>query len=364
MAAGQRISSTGRIIPSYTTAQQATDAEIYLKSHPGDRTVVQMLLDYYEAHWQDAQTDRLRVILWTIENHSNIDLDGVHDSRGLLLNPDDKEDYQKARQLWLEQVRRYPNDPRVLENAAICLRLTDRGSAVDWLKRAMALEPARGGRILVALADVYAAAITGVTGINPWEGPTSLDPAEAGSAFALHAREEAAANAEIAARTGWALYLTTEAFHRLRLSDSDYDAVAEQLLLESNAMAYPNPGYPLLGDFYNRQEQKASGQIYPKSRVVVVAPEEQNKRLLLWSKSTSNTATGEKSTLGPVHVVVDIVVGTDGHVWKATAKNPPSELIGGAASGAASMRLYQPLTDKGELVRVSTTVDEIIDARP
>ena len=129
MVAGQRISSTGRIIPSYTTAQQATDAEIYLKSHPGDRTVVQMLLDYYEAHWQDTQTDRLRVILWTIENHPNIDLDGAHDSRGLLLNPDDKENYQKARQLWLEQVRRYPNDPRVLENAAICLRLTDRESA-------------------------------------------------------------------------------------------------------------------------------------------------------------------------------------------------------------------------------------------
>ena len=97
---------------------------------------------------------------------------------------------------------------------------------------------------------------------------------------------------------------------------------------------------------------------------MVVAPDEQNKRLLLWSKSTSNTATGEKTALGPVHVVVDIVVGTDGHVWKANAKNAPSELIGYAASGAASMRLYQPLMDKGELVRVSTTVDEVIDTRP
>jgi len=44
MVAGQRIYSTGRSIPSYTTAQEATDAEIYLKSHPEDRTVVQMLL--------------------------------------------------------------------------------------------------------------------------------------------------------------------------------------------------------------------------------------------------------------------------------------------------------------------------------
>jgi len=108
----------------------------------------------------------------------------------------------------------------------------------------MTLEPdGGGGRIELALADVYAAAITGVTGINPWEGPTSLDPAEAGSAFALHAREDAAANAELAARTGWALYLTTEAFHRMGLSDSDYDAFAEELLLKSAAMVRPNPGF-------------------------------------------------------------------------------------------------------------------------
>lgn len=361
--AGQMISSTGRSEPSYTTAQQATEAENYLKSHPEDRTVVKRLLDYYVGRWQNTQADRLRVILWTIENHPNIDLDGVHDSRGLLLNPDDKEGYQRARQLWLEQVRRHPDDPRVLENAAICLRLSDRESAANWLKQAMALNSARRGSIVVALADVYAAAITGVSGINPWEGPTSLDPAEAGSEFALRARIEAMANAEIAARTGWALYLTTEAFHRLRLSDTDYDALAEELLLKSAAIDYPKPAtLSFLGDFYNRQESKPSGQIHPRSRMLVVASDEQVKRLL--SKTTSITVTGEKTTLGPVHVVVDIVVGVDGHVWKALPKNSPSELIGSAASSATRSWLYRPLTDRGEHVRVATTVDVIVDVRP
>jgi len=80
----------------------------------------------------------------------------------------------------------------------------------------MSLNPARRGSILMELADVYAAAIAGVSGANPWEGPTSVDPAESGSEFALQARLRAAENAELAGRTGWVLYLTTEAFHRLK----------------------------------------------------------------------------------------------------------------------------------------------------
>ena len=52
----------------------------------------------------------------------------------------------------------------------------------------MSLNPARRGSILMELADVYAAAIAGVSGANPWEGPTSVDPAESGSEFALQAR--------------------------------------------------------------------------------------------------------------------------------------------------------------------------------
>lgn len=362
-AAGQVISSTGARESSYNTAQEATEAEEHLKSHPEDRTVVKRLLDYYVQRWQNAGSDRLRVVLWAIENHPGIDLDGVHDSRGLLLNPDDREGYQKARQLWLEQVRRYPDDPRVLENAAVCLRLTDRESAADWLKQAMSLNPARHGSIVMELADVYSAAIAGVSGANPWYGPTSVDPAESGSEFARQARLAAAENAELAGRTGWAVYLTTEALHRLKVSDADYDAIAEELLLKSAALDFPKPAsLPFLGVFYERQESKHSGQIRPKSRTLEVAPEEQSKWLL--SKTTSIGVTGEKTTMGPVHVVVDVIVGTDGHVWKALVKNAPSELIGSAASGAVKSWVYRPREIQGELVQVATTVDLTVDVRP
>ena len=349
--------------PSYATAQEATEAEEYLKSHPEDRTVVKRLLDFYVQRWQNARADRLRVVLWVIENHPGIDLDRGHDSRGLLLNPDDREGYQRARQLWLQQVWRYPGDARVLENAAVCLRLTDRESAADWLKQAMAINPARRGSIMMELADVFAAAIAGVSGANPWEGPTSVDPTESGSLFAQQARLAASQDAELAGRTGWALYLTTQAFHRLKVSDADYDAMAEELLLRSAALDFPEPArLGFLGVFYERQERMHSTQYHPKSRRQIVAADEQGKRLL--SKTTSIGVTAENAVTGPVQVVVDVIVGTDGHVWKAVAKNPPSELIGSAASGAIKSWTYRPLESEGAPVQVATTVEVTVDVRP
>jgi tetratricopeptide (TPR) repeat protein len=348
---------------AYSTAAEAHDAENYLHSHPDDSSVLKRLLDYYEARWQTTGSERLRLILWTIQNHPDVALDPPHDGRALLVNPDDKQDYAQARQFWLKQVRQYPDHPRVLENAAICLRLTDHESAADWLKRAIALNPDRRSFLVSALGDVYATAITGISGMNPWEGPTSVDVSQTSSEFARRARMEAATDAEIAARTGWALYLSTEAFQRLSLSNADYDTIAEELLLKSAAFDFPKPSrFGLLGTFYQRQEMKKSGQVLPKSRIMAVPPEEQAKRVL--SKTTSNVVTGEKRVVGPVHVTVNVVVGTDGHVWKAVPENAPTELIRSAASAAVMSWTYQPLEIEGEVVRVATRVEVGIDSRP
>lgn len=174
---------------------------------------------------------------------------------------------------------------------------------------------------------------------------------------------DAATDAEIAARTGWALYLTTAAVQWLSLSNADYDTLAEELLLKSAAFDFPKPSrHGMLGQFYQRQETKKSGQVLPKSRIVTVPPEEQAKRVV-W-KFTSIGLTGEKSVVGPVHVVVDVVVGTDGRVWKAVAENAPTEVIGEAATGAVMSWTYRPLELEGEVVRVATSVEVTIDIRP
>jgi hypothetical protein len=44
---------------------------------------------------------------------------------------------------------------------------------------------------------------------------------------------------------------------------------------------------------------------------------------------------------GPVHLVVDVIVGADGHVWKAVAKSAPSELVASAAWAAIKSWIYR-----------------------
>jgi hypothetical protein len=61
---------------------------------------------------------------------------------------------------------------------------------------------------------------------------------------------------------------------------------------------------------------------------------------------------------------VDVIVGTDGHVWKALAKNAQSELVGAAASAAIKGWVYQPFESQGEPVQVATTVEVTADVRP
>jgi hypothetical protein len=82
------------------------------------------------------------------------------------------------------------------------------------------------------------------------------------------------------------------------------------------------------------------------------------------SNTTSNVVTGEKRVVGPVHVTVNVVIGTDGHVWKAVPENAPTELIRAAASAGAMGSTYQPLVIDGEVVQVATRVNLTIDCRP
>lgn len=100
---------------------------------------------------------------------------------------------------------------------------------------------------------------------------------------------------------------------------------------------------PRLGLGVAKQTASSSGaclgQIHPKSCTQVVAPDEQGKRLL--SKTTSIGVTGGRTMTGPVHLVVDVIVGADGHVWKAVAKSAPSKLVASAAWAAIKSWIYR-----------------------
>jgi TPR repeat protein len=357
---GQRISSSGQPLPFIADQEAAQRAESELADHPDNLELAGQLLDFYDRNWQQAnlRPARLRLILWTITNHPDIRLAGRHDPRGLLVNPDDKQDYARVRAAWLDQIARRAGNAQVLVNAARCLRLTDRETAANWLKQAIKLDSAGAGFLVSDLGDVYAAAICGISGMNPWEGPTSFDLAETHSDFVRRAKEEAGREAELAARTGWAVYLCSEALGAAHLSSTDYDPIAEQLLIQAASLDYPNPArQPFLGTFYSRQERKSSGRLAPRWRIVEVTPEEQAKRVVEKPKKIGFTDPNFHSA---VVLPVKIVIGIDGHVWKAEALNP-SELAAGVAAGSALDWTYTPLRLNGEPVQVSTVVPVTIE---
>jgi hypothetical protein len=361
---GQRISSNGVLIPYITDQAGAERAESDLAAHPENLDLAGQLLDYYLQHWQQPEVHaaRLRLILWTIANHPDIRLAGRHDPRALLINPNDSNDYAQVRKAWIDQValhsvNAHAGDAQVLANAAQCLRLTDRELAVNWLKQAMRLDP-RNFSLVSGLGDVYAGAISGESGMNPWEGPTSVDAAETQSDFARLAMEQAGKESELAARTGWALHQISEALGEAKIEAPDYDPVAEKLLVQAANLDYPKPARsPLMSAFYRDQKRKASGRLAPRWRIVEVAPEEQPARLVEKAKQIGFT---DKNFHSTVTVAVKITIGIDGHVWKAEALGAP-QIAGPAAAASTDLWIYQPLRIDGEPVQVSTVVQVIVE---
>jgi hypothetical protein len=361
---GQRISSNGVLIPYITDQAGAERAESDLAAHPENLDLAGQLLDYYLQHWQQPEVHaaRLRLILWTIANHPDIRLAGRHDPRALLINPNDSNDYAQVRKAWIDQValhsvNAHAGDAQVLANAAQCLRLTDRELAVNWLKQAMRLDP-RNFSLVSGLGDVYAGAISGESGMNPWEGPTSVDAAETQSDFARLAMEQAGKESELAARTGWALHQISEALGGAKIEAPDYDPVAEKLLVQAANLDYPKPARsPLMSAFYRDQKRKASGRLAPRWRIVEVAPEEQPARLVEKAKQIGFT---DKNFHSTVTVAVKITIGIDGHVWKAEALGAP-QIAGPAAAASTDLWIYQPLRIDGEPVQVSTVVQVIVE---
>jgi hypothetical protein len=361
---GQRISSNGELIPYIADQAGAERAESDLAAHPQNLDLAGQLLDYYLQHWQqpEVRAPRLRLILWTIANHPDIGLAGRHDPRALLINPDDSNDYAQVRTAWIDQVALHSvsaqaGNAQVLANAAQCLRLTDRELAANWIKQAMRLDP-RNFSFVSDLGDVYASAISGESGMNPWEGPTAVDAAETQSDFAKLAMQEAGRESELAARAGWALHLISEGLGEAKIEAPDYDPVAEKLLIQAANLDYPKPARSfLLSALYRDQKRKFSRRLAPQWRTVEVAPEEQAARLVERAKQIGFT---DKNFHSPVTVAVKITIGIDGHVWKAEALGAP-QIAGPVAAGSTNNWTYQPLRIDGQPVQVSTVVQVTVE---
>jgi tetratricopeptide (TPR) repeat protein len=135
---GTTLAMAGRSL----TAEQVSILELALVGDPDNLSVRTKLLGYYaspRSDLADAKDARRKHILWIIKNHPETEIAGT--TFASIDLDRDRDGYEAAKQLWLEQTKAHPKDPAVLGNAAAFLLLRDQYDAEDLLKEAQSLDP-------------------------------------------------------------------------------------------------------------------------------------------------------------------------------------------------------------------------------
>jgi len=129
------------------TAEEAKTLEDALKSNPDILTLRENLIDYYfeaNIHSNDPALEERREehILWLIEHHPESSLAGSPEAEIMpRLSSRTTDGYQRAKQLWLDQTARNPDNPAILRNAGFFMLLSDRDQARELLEKVLLLTP-------------------------------------------------------------------------------------------------------------------------------------------------------------------------------------------------------------------------------
>jgi tetratricopeptide (TPR) repeat protein len=146
-ARAQELSDLPKIEPEIS-ASAASTLEDKLKTNPDDLGSRAQLLDYYfvlriSNRSADIEQKRESHIFWVIEHHPESDLAGTPQAEILPLELIESADgYQRAKQLWLEQIEKHPSDTRVLRNGASFFTTSDPKLSRELLDRAALANPA------------------------------------------------------------------------------------------------------------------------------------------------------------------------------------------------------------------------------
>jgi len=145
------------IIPCFgqmPTAAQIEDAEARIRTNPED-SIRGMLVSYYGA--QGNREARLTHVIWLIEHHPEWPVTGMAKlPPGTPLAT--REDYERGKQLWLENVKQRPGEARVHLNAGTYFDGIEPALALQEYRAAYQLDPANR----VPLARLYSSAL-----VNP-----------------------------------------------------------------------------------------------------------------------------------------------------------------------------------------------------
>jgi hypothetical protein len=344
------------------TLAEAQQGERILQSDPQNTAMAGALLDFYLGRWTDDKlhTARIHFLQWLVTNRPDIDpASTVHDVRGLRVSPDDKEAYALLREIWIRQVNVQPNNARVLLNAARFLMLTDREMAANWLKTAAnydsdSLEYAN------TLSRLYAYALTGVASVSPQDQPTRVDPEATKSLFARQTKEEAMQDSILSARLGWAIHLVAMEIRAAGLTDTDYDTVAEEFLLNAANLDFPKPAkLAYLAQFYRDQSLKVTHKIIPNFPEVEVKAKDEAQQVVDFPKKITS-----EGLTKPVKVPVRVMIGMDGHVWKSASPTNDRDPLTRLAVSSLLSWTFKPLRVSGEPMQLVTTFEVTIEPTP
>ena len=99
------------------SAEEAAQLEEALAERPGDYSARVQLLGYYFLQQSEAAREaRRKHVMWIIQNHPEAKLAGGPYAQ--LNSIRDGGSYERARELWLQQIEFHAHDPQVLGNAA------------------------------------------------------------------------------------------------------------------------------------------------------------------------------------------------------------------------------------------------------
>jgi tetratricopeptide (TPR) repeat protein len=145
-------------VPPEISAKDAAALEAGLTANPNNFAARQALIHYYfletiSSPSSDLQEKRDNHVFWLIEHHPESPLAGSPEA-GIMPGIDSTEQYQRGKQLWLQQVENRPDNVSVLRNAAQFLTAMDGKIARDLLEKAEALDPGNA-QTSSALAQAY-----------------------------------------------------------------------------------------------------------------------------------------------------------------------------------------------------------------
>lgn len=150
--------ATEPAMPRQISVKEAAALEEKLAANSDDLAAREALINYYfmermQSRKSDFEEKRENHVFWLIEHHPESPLAGSPQA-SILPGSDNTDSYQRAKQLWLQQVENHPGNPRVLRNAAQFLLAFDEKTARELLEKAWALVPGNA-QTSSALAQCY-----------------------------------------------------------------------------------------------------------------------------------------------------------------------------------------------------------------